>query len=331
MPTPLSKVVDAAGDAVRKIIAYHGSPHHFDKFDASRIGTGEGAQAYGRGLYFAGAEPTAKWYRDKLSDTAYDHIFDGKVIGTSNAAPGYSGWTSVGNSIGNQAPHVKDMPIDSEQALLQRLMKDAQHFSEPITKSAENFIQDAEALSYFPHPDYQGEALAAQTRAAAMAQDWLNSKRLSSASRNSGSMYEVEIGHSPESLLDWDSPLSSKPGVEAIAALDKNLGTSLTKREIAQIKDGSWRNDIYNFPQREAVDSIRRWSKLKSGAEVLKDAGVPGIKYLDGSSRGPGPSDLTRNYVMFPGTEDSISILRKYGLLPAVGVGAAAMSQSGGE
>jgi len=32
---------------------WHGSPHLFDKFDISKIGTGEGAQAYGHGLYFA--------------------------------------------------------------------------------------------------------------------------------------------------------------------------------------------------------------------------------------------------------------------------------------
>jgi hypothetical protein len=35
------------------ITAYHGSPHKFSKFDMSKIGTGEGAQAYGHGLYFA--------------------------------------------------------------------------------------------------------------------------------------------------------------------------------------------------------------------------------------------------------------------------------------
>ena len=34
-------------------IVYHGSPHKFDKFDSSKIGTGEGAQAYGHGLYLA--------------------------------------------------------------------------------------------------------------------------------------------------------------------------------------------------------------------------------------------------------------------------------------
>jgi hypothetical protein len=33
--------------------AYHASPHSFDRFDLSRIGTGEGNAARGRGLYFA--------------------------------------------------------------------------------------------------------------------------------------------------------------------------------------------------------------------------------------------------------------------------------------
>jgi hypothetical protein len=49
------------------IRAYHGSPHDFDKFDLSKIGTGEGAQAYGHGLYFAERPETAKAYRDTLS------------------------------------------------------------------------------------------------------------------------------------------------------------------------------------------------------------------------------------------------------------------------
>jgi len=58
------------------IRAYHGSPHDFDRFDLSKIGTGEGAQAYGHGLYFAESEPVAKGYRDKLSrSSAPDLIF----------------------------------------------------------------------------------------------------------------------------------------------------------------------------------------------------------------------------------------------------------------
>jgi hypothetical protein len=43
--------------------AYHGSPHAFDRFTTEKIGTGEGAQAYGWGLYFAGNKEVAEWYK----------------------------------------------------------------------------------------------------------------------------------------------------------------------------------------------------------------------------------------------------------------------------
>ena len=59
-----------AGEAILgagPIRAYHGSPHDFDRFDLSKIGTGEGAQAYGHGLYFAENEGVAKSYRDALA------------------------------------------------------------------------------------------------------------------------------------------------------------------------------------------------------------------------------------------------------------------------
>ena len=43
-------------------VVYHGSPHKFDKFDSSKIGTGEGAQAYGHGLYLADSPDVAGTY-----------------------------------------------------------------------------------------------------------------------------------------------------------------------------------------------------------------------------------------------------------------------------
>ena len=48
------------GEVEDGITAYHGSPHDFEQFDTSKIGTGEGAQAYGHGLYMAKAEPVAQ-------------------------------------------------------------------------------------------------------------------------------------------------------------------------------------------------------------------------------------------------------------------------------
>lgn len=49
------------------LTVYHGSPHKFDKFDMSKIGTGEGAQAYGHGLYFAENPQVAMDYQRKLA------------------------------------------------------------------------------------------------------------------------------------------------------------------------------------------------------------------------------------------------------------------------
>ena len=52
---------------VPAITVWHGSPHIFERFDLGKIGTGEGNQSYGRGLYMAQARPTAEEYRRALS------------------------------------------------------------------------------------------------------------------------------------------------------------------------------------------------------------------------------------------------------------------------
>lgn len=58
------------GGAGMGIRAYHGSPYDFDKFDLSKIGTGEGAQSYGHGLYFAENPAVAADYKGKLTRQA---------------------------------------------------------------------------------------------------------------------------------------------------------------------------------------------------------------------------------------------------------------------
>lgn len=48
--------------------AYHGSPYRFSKFSLEHMGKGEGAQAYGWGLYFAGERAVAEHYRQVLAN-----------------------------------------------------------------------------------------------------------------------------------------------------------------------------------------------------------------------------------------------------------------------
>ena len=73
--------------------AWHGSPFDFDDFNLGNIGSGEGAQAHGWGLYFAKARETAESYRGELSDDTdiifyygerYENTSDGWMISNGN-------------------------------------------------------------------------------------------------------------------------------------------------------------------------------------------------------------------------------------------------------
>ncbi|WP_339083863.1 hypothetical protein [Hyphomicrobium sp. ghe19] len=58
---------------------WHGSPHDFDKFDLSKIGTGEGNQAFGHGLYFAEHPSVAKEYQAALSGDDPGYLYQARV------------------------------------------------------------------------------------------------------------------------------------------------------------------------------------------------------------------------------------------------------------
>ena len=58
--------IDTTLGMVGGIKAFHGSPHDFGAFDLSKIGAGEGTQAFGHGLYFAENEAVSESYRDNL-------------------------------------------------------------------------------------------------------------------------------------------------------------------------------------------------------------------------------------------------------------------------
>jgi hypothetical protein len=59
--------------------AYHGTPHTIEgKFDISKVGTGEGAQAYGHGMYFAENPGVAKQYQKDLANHYEPYVQYGK-------------------------------------------------------------------------------------------------------------------------------------------------------------------------------------------------------------------------------------------------------------
>ena len=121
-------------DKIKGIRAYHGSPHDFDKFSMSKVGTGEGAQAYGHGLYFAESEDVAKSYRQLGSRKGWqvgDAIYEpgsvqyraAEALGTEQLDPSFDAiaylqdrWKKYGDDVSAHAVgYVKQWKADGSK------------------------------------------------------------------------------------------------------------------------------------------------------------------------------------------------------------------------
>lgn len=119
-------VVDAGVEPTenaRLMVAWHGTPHNVDQFSLSKIGTGEGAQAFGHGLYFAGKKEVADHYRGALSPKAHGLIDGQRTVPTDvsleGSGPALSFIESVGSIERAQAELRKaaaESPIDRMRA-----------------------------------------------------------------------------------------------------------------------------------------------------------------------------------------------------------------------
>jgi hypothetical protein len=239
------------------IRAYHGSPHDFDRFSLDKIGTGEGAQAYGHGLYFADSEDVARSYRDTLG--------------------------------ANKAWKSQDIR-DAEPALAQKLVE--MGYPEDVAASV---AQTARLEHTMNTPDANLQKLYGtrdETFQNALRDAW--SMRENVFGGPTGRMYEVNIKANPEDFLDWDKPLPAQPDF-----------IQSTLDPLVRVPFSGSAGDL----MRNTVD-INQLVDLRSPSVVsqLREAGIPGIRYLDGMSRDGGAG--TSNYVVFD--DQIIDILRKY-------------------
>lgn len=270
------------------IRAYHGSPHDFDKFDMSKIGTGEGAQAYGHGLYFAENEGVAKGYRDGLSPTRppWGLAKEGRYFPADDAS--YWGVQRLNEKLAGQLPYGSNDVLPHNA----------------ITKALAEVKADAAAIKG-PNGDKLRRELASVEAV-------VNSNPDLTFMRQppTGRMYEVNIKASPDDFLDWDKPLSQQPKVSELVGRDEQGRLMLPNGERAA--PDKLRGESFYRAFAEA-----HGGGTQPGSQALRDAGIPGIKYLDQGSRSAGEG--SRNYVVFDA--NLIEILRKYGLLGMLGAG----------
>lgn len=256
--------------------AWHGSSHDFDKFDLGYIGTGEGAQAHGWGLYFAGNKDISQGYANKLSNP----------VGEVNVA-------GIIYSIGRGGGSWRVRNIATGELISK--MKIVKAISALYTEQGKD-----KALKYLKDK-------ADQTRKFKKiwidAYDWLKNQEIDDSQWHNGKLYEVEIPDI-DTLLDEQKSLSEQPSKvkkaildyyrsrpdEYIAPEDETLtGNNETGKEFLKDVIFQLRREGSNTPERDA-------------SLLLNSFGINGITYY-GNRDG-------RCYVVFD--DKAVQIIDKY-------------------
>ncbi len=255
---------------------WHGSPHKFDKFDSSKIGTGEGAQAYGHGLYLAENKNIAQGYADVVGRQHGQQWLYGE---DKVSKPGDAGsrWALAGIDWLKKTGGDKDAAISA----IKRNWEEAGHsIKGKDFRELKKWITDADFAKVAPD----------------------------------NNLYKVDLPDDQiAKMLDWDKPLSQQhPDVQkALTALKDENGYDA----LQSLKTGYGAN-FQGATGQDILRALERNTSVTNGrpevaSSFLKKQGIPGIRYLDGGSRTGGAG--TSNYVVFPGNEGLLSILERNG------------------
>ena len=265
-------------------IVWHGSPHKFDKFDSSKIGTGEGAQAYGHGLYLAERQAVADEYAGKLSQ---------QVVDFANKAPTTAAEKRLAKQLESMANSTQ------YESVAEMVGKSYDRAASPSRDSM--FGNSFVGLKPMP-PRKLSETLVMQRAA----------QRLGPPSvGDAGNLYKVDLpDETIARMLDWDKPLSQQaPEVrQAVQQTD-------WYKHAVNVANGPNGRLFVHPDDRTGADFYKMMADAdKQSAATLRTQGIPGIRYLDGGSRGAGAG--SSNYVVFPGEEGLLKIIERNGVAP---------------
>lgn len=296
----------AAAETPTGIRAYHGSPHDFDRFSMDAIGTGEGAQAYGHGLYFAEAEPVARGYRDMLSSRAAPGDAQGNAYDLVQRMGGDEEWTAetLRDAIKNVvSPNTKQFLEDTLKHVENKTYAD---YAPPNGRMYEvNIDANPEAFLDWDKP------LRDQPKIAGI-MGYADPDEIAAAKRSAYAEFSAPTGDTFEDLFAPLSP-AEQAAAERLSTMPAPWGNMTGKDAYYALQSQGFREGAVgaNLPQPNPMKKADKWA-----SEWLRDQGVPGIKYLDAMSRNAGEG--SRNYVVFD--ENLINIVRKYGIAGAAAV-----------
>ena len=301
--------VEAPTETKSGIIAFHGSGSDFNEFSLDMIGTGEGNQSFGYGLYFTDVESIADFYKDAVREESNFIHLDGKPLDSVYSA-------------------------DNEEK-----------FSEYISA---NFEPDEFNDAYMVL-DNLGQGIGSVEDADSMAASSLTRSQMKIYGRiredlevpelPEGVMYQVNLLTNKENLLDWNEEQSPEILEKAMSLIDGRIEVGENIRDkffikvkakdgetktVFKIKDFDTEEDALTLQKAHGADILRIVEAIEgspeAAARALNAAGIPGVKYRAAGSRG---SDIVRdqaknNYVIFD--DKLIDIMKKYGIVGPVAV-----------
>lgn len=324
------------------IIAFHGSGADFDQFSLEKIGTGEGAQAYGYGLYFTDSEDIANFYRQTVGGGTgvVDFSIGGLDLVRKGEFRDYSpGATPFGKD--KRYKRVQNLTAEdyAQASLIEDIFINEGRLYNEIRKPGAGVIYEPkkgnelkdelikimyETLNSKDPTDQPGEV--------EYIQNLINSVSKGEApikldTEQYGKTYKVGLEPKPEDMLDYEKSISEQSQKVQDALYANEEIASIIKRKQ---KEYGLPPEFYTGEELYA-DLAENLQSPQAASNELADAGILGLKYTAAGSRGANidAADVEKNYVIFD--DKAIKILEKYGIVGPVAITALGAAKQEGE
>lgn len=286
------------------IAALHASPHSFRKFDTAFMGKGEGAQAYGWGLYFAQNPEVNRSYMNQFAqDKATWRFRELEASNVDDMARGLRDRIVFPKHVNRFEPGV----LDAVYSVLGDL-SDARGDKGKIEAIKEELREDIrinEGYSdQYPQAKRQADA---ENIAYQYLLDHLDEIEVRPGMPSN---YRVELNVEDSELLGWDyvdetvlALLKDSPVEEVRYALERAerradyRGENVSGKDVYQeLFDAFW----------DGEDGTKQEAQ-KAASVSLLSSDIKGIRYADGYTRGKVEEEQTYNYVIFDGNDIKIT------------------------
>lgn len=232
--------------APRLMVAWHSSPYVFDRFSIHKIGTGQGAQSYGYGLYYAGKKAVAESYpRGEKTIT-------------------YKGVTHTFRSLENRS--------------LKNILASALHLLLLHNGSLADAIVDAHRQTL---GDYEKKSEKDRWKSIEVTLKNMTHADFQIGVQYGG-LYEVDLKPAEDEYLMWDNPLSEQSEKVKKALIDGGFMEEFLGGENF---DGDWSKIGSKYMGRHAYSFEGGRADPKAASKYFSSIGIRGIKYADQGSR----------------------------------------------